>query len=162
MFRKTVSGTPQGTPRDIIAKPNAELKAILTMPEIQASFATQGLDPATSTPEEFQSGHVPNAINLPLSSVANDVIKQFPNKDQVLLLHCLGGGRSAVAQVTTPRSAAPIGRRSLQALAGSVSPRVFTTGCINVGWIVIDNVKPGVHKGARSLDGHFRLSHKFW
>jgi tripartite-type tricarboxylate transporter receptor subunit TctC len=46
---------PQGTPRDIIAKLNAELKAILALPDIQASFATQGLDPATSTPEELQT-----------------------------------------------------------------------------------------------------------
>jgi tripartite-type tricarboxylate transporter receptor subunit TctC len=46
---------PHGTPRDIIAKLNAELKAILAMPDIHASFATQGLDPATSTPEEFQT-----------------------------------------------------------------------------------------------------------
>jgi tripartite-type tricarboxylate transporter receptor subunit TctC len=46
---------PQGTPRDIIAKLNAELKAILALPDIQTSFATLGLDPATSTPEEFQT-----------------------------------------------------------------------------------------------------------
>ena len=46
---------PQGTPRDIIAKLNAELRSILALPDIQASFATQGLDPATSTPEEFQA-----------------------------------------------------------------------------------------------------------
>ncbi|MEO8134958.1 MAG: tripartite tricarboxylate transporter substrate binding protein [Betaproteobacteria bacterium] len=46
---------PHGTPREVIAKLNAELKAILALPDIQSSFATQGLDPATSTPEEFQS-----------------------------------------------------------------------------------------------------------
>jgi tripartite-type tricarboxylate transporter receptor subunit TctC len=46
---------PQGTPHDVIAKLNAELKAILALPDIQASLATQGLDPATSTPEEFQT-----------------------------------------------------------------------------------------------------------
>ena len=46
---------PQGTPRDIIAKLNAELKTILALPDIQTSFATLGLDPATSTPEEFQT-----------------------------------------------------------------------------------------------------------
>jgi tripartite-type tricarboxylate transporter receptor subunit TctC len=46
---------PKGTPREVIAKLNAELKAILALPEIQASFAAQGLDPATSTPDEFQS-----------------------------------------------------------------------------------------------------------
>ncbi len=46
---------PRGTPRDVIAKLNSELKAIMALPDIQSSFAAQGLDPATSTPEEFQS-----------------------------------------------------------------------------------------------------------
>ena len=50
------------------------------------------------TPEEFREGHVPNAINLPLSGLPNDVVARFPKKDEVLLLHCLGGGRSAVAK----------------------------------------------------------------
>jgi tripartite-type tricarboxylate transporter receptor subunit TctC len=46
---------PKGTPREVIATLNAELKAILALPEIQASFAAQGMDIATSTPEEFQA-----------------------------------------------------------------------------------------------------------
>ena len=46
---------PRETPRPIVDKLNGELKAILALPDIQSSFAAQGLDPATSTPEEFQS-----------------------------------------------------------------------------------------------------------
>ena len=46
---------PKGTPKDVIAKLNAELKSILALPEVQASFAAQGMDIATSTPEEFQA-----------------------------------------------------------------------------------------------------------
>jgi tripartite-type tricarboxylate transporter receptor subunit TctC len=46
---------PKGTPREIVAKLNTELKAIMALPDIQSSFTTQGLDPASSTPEEFQS-----------------------------------------------------------------------------------------------------------
>jgi tripartite-type tricarboxylate transporter receptor subunit TctC len=44
---------PAGTPRDIVTKLNGEMKAILSMPEIKQSFSTQGLDPVSSTPEEF-------------------------------------------------------------------------------------------------------------
>lgn len=50
------------------------------------------------TPEEFSKGHVPSAINLPLPDLPRNVLAQFPKKDQVILLHCLGGGRSAVAR----------------------------------------------------------------
>ena len=46
---------PQGTPRDVVARLNAELRSIVALPDIQSSFATQGLDPATSSPEEFQA-----------------------------------------------------------------------------------------------------------
>ena len=44
---------PAGTPREIVARLNGELKAILAIPEIRQSFATQGLDPVASSPEEF-------------------------------------------------------------------------------------------------------------
>ena len=46
---------PQGTPREVVAKLNGELKAILALPDIAAPFAAQGLDAATSTPEEFRT-----------------------------------------------------------------------------------------------------------
>ncbi len=49
------------------------------------------------TPDEFRASHVPNAINLPLSELPNGVMARFPEKDQALLLYCLGGGRSAIA-----------------------------------------------------------------
>ena len=52
------------------------------------------------TPEEFREAHVPNAINLPLSELPNGVAARFPTKDIVLLLHCLGGGRSSIARRT--------------------------------------------------------------
>ena len=45
---------PAGTPRDVITKMNIELKAILALPDIRQSFATQGLDPVWSTPDEFE------------------------------------------------------------------------------------------------------------
>jgi tripartite-type tricarboxylate transporter receptor subunit TctC len=44
---------PPGTPADYVNRLNHELKDILASPEIRTSFETQGMDPATSTPEEF-------------------------------------------------------------------------------------------------------------
>jgi len=49
-------------------------------------------------PDEFQQRHVPGAINLPLSGLPGSLQRQIPDKQQTILLHCLGGGRSAVAQ----------------------------------------------------------------
>lgn len=49
------------------------------------------------TPEEFQEGHVRDAINIPLGQVSNGIAKLVPDKRRVLLLHCLSGGRSGIA-----------------------------------------------------------------
>ncbi|MBC7602990.1 MAG: tripartite tricarboxylate transporter substrate binding protein [Ramlibacter sp.] len=44
---------PTGTPPEIVARLNQEIKSILAAPEVRTAFETQGMDPATSTPEEF-------------------------------------------------------------------------------------------------------------
>jgi phage shock protein E len=49
-------------------------------------------------PEEFERGHVPGALNMPLPGLPETILRQFPEKDQILLVHCLSGGRSALAQ----------------------------------------------------------------
>lgn len=50
------------------------------------------------SPEEFRGGSVPGAINIPLGQLRDGVSRQVKDKHQVLLVHCLSGGRSAVAQ----------------------------------------------------------------
>ena len=45
---------PPGTPADQVARLNRELKDILALPEVRTAFQTQGMDPATSSPEEFR------------------------------------------------------------------------------------------------------------
>jgi phage shock protein E len=47
---------------------------------------------------EFASGHLPNAINLPLDEIESTVPRRVRNKDQALLLHCQSGMRSGVAR----------------------------------------------------------------
>ena len=44
---------PAGTPPEIVARIHADAAAALGSSELQKSFATQGLDPAGSTPREF-------------------------------------------------------------------------------------------------------------
>jgi hydroxyacylglutathione hydrolase len=46
-------------------------------------------------PEEFKSGHIRDARNLPLDYI-NDLMAEFP-KDKTLYIHCAGGYRSMVA-----------------------------------------------------------------
>jgi phage shock protein E len=47
---------------------------------------------------EFDSGHLPGALNIPLDEIEAALPAKVKNKNQVLLLHCLSGARSAAAQ----------------------------------------------------------------
>ena len=44
---------PAGTPRDIVARLNAEIVKVLNSPDIKDRFAKQGVEVRTSTPEQF-------------------------------------------------------------------------------------------------------------
>jgi phage shock protein E len=47
---------------------------------------------------EFNSGHLPSAINIPLDEIATALPKRVKDKNQALLLHCLSGMRSGMAK----------------------------------------------------------------
>lgn len=47
---------------------------------------------------EFDSGHLTNAINIPLDQIATAVPERVKDNSQVLLLHCASGMRSGMAQ----------------------------------------------------------------
>jgi rhodanese-related sulfurtransferase len=49
------------------------------------------------SPGEFASGAVAGAKNLPLGDVEKGIEKLVPDKSQPVLMHCLSGGRSAMA-----------------------------------------------------------------
>lgn len=44
---------PAGTPKDIVAKVNAEVNKLLAMPEMKAAIIAQGAEPQSMTPEQF-------------------------------------------------------------------------------------------------------------
>ena len=47
---------------------------------------------------EFNSGHLPNAINLSVEEIETALPRRVKDKNQVLLLHCQSGMRSGVAK----------------------------------------------------------------
>lgn len=49
------------------------------------------------SPEEFRADPVKGAVNIPLTELNLELPQHVPNKDGVLLVHCLSGGRSAIA-----------------------------------------------------------------
>jgi phage shock protein E len=49
------------------------------------------------TAEEFQSGHVQGALNLPHDSISQDIFKAKVAKDDHVILYCKSGRRSDIA-----------------------------------------------------------------
>ena len=47
---------------------------------------------------EFTAGHLPRAINLPLSEIETVIARKVKDKNQVILLHCQSGMRSGEAK----------------------------------------------------------------
>ena len=48
-------------------------------------------------PDEFATGHIPRAINIPNESIGTSDIPELPDKDQRILVYCRSGRRSKEA-----------------------------------------------------------------
>ncbi len=66
--------------------------------ETQAYLKSGALVIDVRTPGEFSAGHLPGAINIPLAQIESGSSQRLKDKNQVLLLHCQSGMRSASAK----------------------------------------------------------------
>jgi rhodanese-related sulfurtransferase len=71
---------------------------------ISASVAKQMIDEYPDawildvrTAEEFSTGHIPNALLKPYDEIAHHIDKMSPPQDQLILIYCRSGRRSALA-----------------------------------------------------------------
>ena len=49
------------------------------------------------TAQEYASGHIPGAINIPNETIATENVQQLPDKEQLILVYCRSGNRSKQA-----------------------------------------------------------------
>ncbi len=47
--------------------------------------------------EEYNEGHIPNAISVPLETIENEAETKLKNKDDLILVYCRSGRRSREA-----------------------------------------------------------------
>ena len=50
------------------------------------------------SPAEFSTGHLKDAINMPLPQIERLIVNRVKDREKVLLLHCQSGMRSGVAK----------------------------------------------------------------
>lgn len=72
-----------------------------------AHFKNGALVIDVRSPDEFDSGHLPQAVNVPLNALETDLPHRVKDKNQVLLLHCLSGTRSGMAMAKLRRMGYP-------------------------------------------------------
>ena len=48
-------------------------------------------------PDEFDAGHIPNAINVPNETIGTEEIPELPSKEQLIMVYCRSGRRSKEA-----------------------------------------------------------------
>lgn len=48
--------------------------------------------------EEFEAGHLPGTVNMPLGALREAADRLAPDKGRALLLHCVSGMRSGMAR----------------------------------------------------------------
>ena len=49
------------------------------------------------TIDEYNEGHIPNAICIPNETIGSDIVEKLPIKEQLILIYCRSGNRSKQA-----------------------------------------------------------------
>lgn len=64
--------------------------------------------------DEYDEDHIPNAIHLSRGTIELDIEEQVPDPNTTVVLHCGGGGRSALAAESLKK----MGYKNVRSMAG--------------------------------------------
>jgi phage shock protein E len=87
----------------LIAVSLAVVLKLKAAPELTVAAAREHLKKGAlvvdvRTGEEFNTGHLTNAVNIPLDQIKEALPRRVPDKSKLLLLHCRSGRRSGIAE----------------------------------------------------------------
>ena len=71
----------------------------------------------TREQEEFDDGHIPNAILIPYTEIENKAEEMLPDKDKLILVYCRSGRRSKIAA----ESLAKLGYANVKEFGGIIN-----------------------------------------
>jgi rhodanese-related sulfurtransferase len=64
--------------------------------------------------EEWGEEHIPDAIHLSRGTIELDIEEKFPDREAMIICHCGGGGRSALAAESLQK----MGYKNVRSMAG--------------------------------------------
>ena len=91
----TQSKTKADTAEDMTGK--AAYQKISTEDAYEMMVSQEVVIVDVRTPEEYDGGHIPNAILVPNESIGDDMPEALPDKEATLLIYCRSGRRSKEA-----------------------------------------------------------------
>jgi rhodanese-related sulfurtransferase len=66
--------------------------------------------------DEWEEGHIPNAIHLSRGTIELDIEEKVPDPNAMIICHCGGGGRSALAAESLQK----MGYKNVRSMAGGL------------------------------------------
>jgi len=66
--------------------------------------------------EEWDEGHIPDAVHLSRGTIELDIEEKVPDPNAVIICHCGGGGRSALAAESLQK----MGYKNVRSMAGGL------------------------------------------
>lgn len=66
--------------------------------------------------DEWDEEHIPNAIHCSRGTIELEIEEKFPDKNAMIICHCGGGGRSALAAESLQK----IGYKNVRSMAGGM------------------------------------------
>jgi rhodanese-related sulfurtransferase len=66
--------------------------------------------------DEYDEGHIPNALNLSRGTIELDIEEKVPDPNAIVVVHCGGGGRSALAAESLQK----MGYKNIRSMAGGL------------------------------------------
>jgi phage shock protein E len=64
--------------------------------------------------DEWEEEHIPDATHLSRGTIELDIEEKFPDKNAMIICHCGGGGRSALAAASLQK----MGYKNVRSMAG--------------------------------------------
>ena len=69
----------------------------ITMQELKTKQNNGAIIVDVRSSQEYNEGHIPNAICIPNETIGEETINELPNKEQLILIYCRSGNRSKQA-----------------------------------------------------------------
>jgi rhodanese-related sulfurtransferase len=88
------------TGKDLIEEAKTAIKTI-SVSDANAMYGKSGvvfLDVREA--DEFRSGHIPGALNIPRGLLESQIEQQIPDRNMMVVVYCRSGARSALASAT--------------------------------------------------------------